>query len=174
MPEPTGDPAPLRAALSNACAFAVRHGVDPVITPADFGIRRSATGVTNATYVDSSHAVTAFIDRYGETSFGVARLEWVHLESDHDRPACRPCGECVECRAVPCECRAGRDANGNIRMDDGRGALVAHADHARAHVQTWRDHSEAGSRFAVRYDAALALFDRESTGPSPVDLGGAR
>lgn len=156
----------LRTALTAACAFATRHGVDPSITPADFGIQHSMTGVSKATYIDSSHAVTVTLDRYGEADHDVARLDWVHRESDPDRPACGPCGECVACRAVPCECRAGRDADGNIRMDDGRGALVALADHSRTHVQTWRDHSQPGTRFLAQYDAALALFDREAAGKS--------
>lgn len=163
MPEPTN----LQQALATVCEFAKRHGVDPVITPADFGIQRSATGLTTATYLDASHAVTVTVDRHGETRCGVAELDWVHLESDAGRGRCKPCGECPQCVAVPCRCRAGRDAEGNIRLDDGRGLLVAYAEATRSVVQGWRDAAHAGTQFAARYDAALALLDREAAQPSP-------
>lgn len=161
MPEQTSG-SPLETALTAACEFALRHGVEPPIAPADFGIQRCASGVTNATYVDASHAVTAFVGRYGETSIGVAELTWIHLQADPDRPACGPCGECLACQAVPCECRAARDEAGNIRMNSGRGELVALAQHSRAHVQEWRDHAPPGTRHAALYAAALALLDREA------------
>lgn len=155
----------LRTALAAACEFAARHGADPAITPAAFGIQRSARGVTTASYLDSSYAVTAIVDRHGQASFGVARLEWVHLEADEDRPACGPCGECLACRAAPCECRAGRDADGNIRLDDGRGELVASANQSRADLRLWRGLCPDDDPRAPRYDAALALFAREEARP---------
>lgn len=152
----------LEAALAAACEFAKRHQVDPVLTPADFGVQRSPSGLTTATYVDSSHAVTVTVDRHGETSCGVAELDWVHLEADHDRGPCDACGECPQCRSAPCECVAGRDAEGNIRLDDGRGLLVVAAKFSRADVRVWRDLCSDGDPHAARYDAALALFDREA------------
>lgn len=159
---PPDHPTPLATALIAACEFAKRHGVDPVIAPAAFGIQRSPAGMTAAVYVDPRHAVTATIDRHGEARFGIARLGWVHLEADAGRPPCMPCGECVECRTVPCECWAERDTDGNIRMDSGRGQVVARREHSRAVVQRWRADVPARTQLAALYDAALALFDREA------------
>lgn len=56
---------------------------------------------------------------------------------------------------------AGRDAKGDIRLNEGRGALVANATNTRADVQGWFDRSQPG-RFRDQYAAALALFDREA------------
>ncbi len=50
------------------------------------------------------------------------------------------------------------DADGHIRMDCGRGVLVANAVHTRADVQEWLDRSES-DRFREQYRAALALLD---------------
>lgn len=56
---------------------------------------------------------------------------------------------------------AQRDDQGNIRLNGGRGALVANPDHTRADVQGWFDRSKPG-RFREQYRAALALLDREA------------
>lgn len=90
MPDQTTTPSPLETALAEACQFAIAHGVDAV-TPADFGIQRTDIGLTNATYVDGDHAVVVTVDRHGNANFGVARLNWVHLEADEDRDICDHC-----------------------------------------------------------------------------------
>ena len=87
MPEQTS----LEMVLDAACAFAIAHGVEHPIRPGDFGIQRSEDGLVNATFVDSSHAVTVFVDHHGRASFGVAELYWVHHESDEDRDVCDYC-----------------------------------------------------------------------------------
>ncbi|AEQ20955.1 hypothetical protein E3_0420 [Rhodococcus phage E3] len=56
---------------------------------------------------------------------------------------------------------AERDGVGNIRLNRGRGMLVAHANHTRADVQGWFDRSKIG-QYREQYRAALALFDREA------------
>lgn len=94
MPEHT----PLETALVEACAFALAHGVGEntcSIEPADFGIQRSAIGLTTATYVDANHAVTVMVDRHGRTTIGVAELDWVHwpnpdYDGDEDCEVCHP------------------------------------------------------------------------------------
>ncbi|MDH6284020.1 hypothetical protein [Prescottella agglutinans] len=55
---------------------------------------------------------------------------------------------------------AARDGEGNIRMDCGRGLLVARSEDSRATVQGWFDQSQPG-RFREQYRAALTLIDRE-------------
>ncbi|MEV0031403.1 hypothetical protein [Nocardia sp. NPDC050793] len=104
MPDQTAIQTPLQKALAEACAFALAHGVEGPLRPSDFGIQRSDAGVTNATYVDASHAVTAFVDHHGNVRFAVAELYWVHNESDEDREPCGNCGECANCGEVECEC----------------------------------------------------------------------
>jgi hypothetical protein len=91
------DPSAIETALAAACEFAIAHGVEGPIHPDDFGIQ-SADGLTNATYVDSGHAVTVFVDRDGHASFGVAELDWLHDDGDHDRDICDYC-EVID----PCE-----------------------------------------------------------------------
>ncbi|MFI6215660.1 hypothetical protein ACIBCD_27020 [Nocardia brasiliensis] len=95
MPEPsttpTTEPTPLDRALARACEFAIAHDVAEPITPADFGIQRSDTGLTTATYVDADHAVTVTVDRHGETRIAVAELNWIHNEADSDRDCCDFC-----------------------------------------------------------------------------------
>ena len=85
------DQTPLEKALADACAFAIAHGVEQPITPSHFGIQRTEDGLVNATFVDSSHAVTVFVDHHGRASFGVAELYWVHAEVDEDRDICDYC-----------------------------------------------------------------------------------
>lgn len=58
--------------------------------------------------------------------------------------------------------RAERDRDGHIRLNCGRGALVARAGDERQTVQGWRNFNHSHSKFAAQYDAALELFDRES------------
>lgn len=58
---------------------------------------------------------------------------------------------------------AGRDSHGNIRLNRGRGRLVAHAAATREQVQGWLDHAANGLH-RNRYRAALELFDREAAG----------
>lgn len=91
MPDQTTTRTPLENSLEKACEFAIAHGVERPIYPADFGIQRSEPGLTTATFVNSSHAVTVFIDRHGHASFGVAELDWVHAEADEDRDICDYC-----------------------------------------------------------------------------------
>ncbi len=57
---------------------------------------------------------------------------------------------------------AGRDSHGNIRLNRGRGLLVAHATSTRDEVQVWHKNAANFLRRA-RYAAALALFDREAS-----------
>lgn len=85
------DRTPLEQALAEACAFAIAHGVDTSITPADFAIQRSEPGLTTATHVNASHAVTATVDRSGAVRIAVAELFWVHDEADEDRDLCDYC-----------------------------------------------------------------------------------
>lgn len=56
--------------------------------------------------------------------------------------------------------RAERDTQGNIRLNGGRGLLVANADHTVADVQGWFERSKPG-QYHEQYRAALALFERE-------------
>lgn len=56
---------------------------------------------------------------------------------------------------------AQRDRQGNIRLNCGRGLLVAEADHTRDDVQGWFDRSKPG-QYREQYRAALALLDREA------------
>lgn len=89
------DPTPLEAALAEACAFALRHGVEPPISPADFGIQRSEAGHTCATYVDGDYAVTVDVDAAGAATFGIAELSWFHFPNpenpdDEDCDVCHP------------------------------------------------------------------------------------
>jgi hypothetical protein len=175
---------PLQKALAEACEFAKRHGVTQRIHPDDFGIQRSDIGLTTATYVDGDHAVTATIDRHGETSFGVAELFWTHLEADEDRDPCADCGECVNCGEVECECKspgqpmvdvylpgdappaAYRDDDGNIRFtrDD---MFIADGDTTRDQLAdriARYDGNTTDYAAAMRecYRAALDLIDREA------------
>jgi len=88
---------PLQIALTQACEFAVAHGVEGPITPDDFGIQRSSAGWQHATYVDASHAVSVTIDPDGIATFGVAELNWTHwpdteLHDDEDCGICHPPG----------------------------------------------------------------------------------
>jgi hypothetical protein len=87
----TTERTPLQIALTQACEFAIAHGVQPPITPEDFGIQATGDGLTTATYVDGDHAVTVLVDPYGSAKFGVAELDWIHLESDEDREPCECC-----------------------------------------------------------------------------------
>lgn len=106
---PDQPPTPLEAALVQACDFAVAHGVDGPIVPADFGIQRSAAGHTTATYVDSSCVVTVDIDRGGAVTLGVAELSWLHFpdpesDGDEDCGVCHPAHwEPTHFRGVPLE-----------------------------------------------------------------------
>ncbi|WP_029899548.1 hypothetical protein [Nocardia brasiliensis] len=88
---PPAEPTPLERALARACEFAIAHDVAEPITPADFGIQRSDTGLTTATYVDADHAVTVTVDRHGEARIAVAELSWIHNEADSDRDCCDFC-----------------------------------------------------------------------------------
>lgn len=56
---------------------------------------------------------------------------------------------------------AARDSIGDIRMNQGRGLLVARKSNTRAEIQAWRNLSKT-PRFLAQYDAALALIDREN------------
>lgn len=53
---------------------------------------------------------------------------------------------------------AARDSEGHIRLDCGRGLLVARSAHTREDVQGWLDRA-TDPRFAAQYRAALALLD---------------
>lgn len=57
---------------------------------------------------------------------------------------------------------AERDSRGDIRLNCGRGLLVATAKHTRADVQRWFDRAVSDS-YREQYRAALALFDREES-----------
>lgn len=56
--------------------------------------------------------------------------------------------------------RAERDRDGNIRLNNGLGLLVATARNSRGDIQGWRNRA-ANPKFIAQYDAALELFDRE-------------
>lgn len=58
---------------------------------------------------------------------------------------------------------AQRDSQGHIRLNCGRGLLVANSDNTRADVQTWLDNAGNGTH-AANYRAALNLFDQEDPG----------
>ena len=61
---------------------------------------------------------------------------------------------------------AQRDSDGNIRLNCGRGLLIADTADTRADVQGWFDN--AGSpRWAANYRSALNLFDQETPGAIP-------
>jgi hypothetical protein len=81
----------LGKALDAACAFALAHGVESPISPRDFGIQRSDVGLTTATFLDASHAVTVTVDRYGSRRIAVAELYWIHDEADEERGLCDRC-----------------------------------------------------------------------------------
>lgn len=67
---------------------------------------------------------------------------------------------------------AGRDSEGNIRLDRGRGELVALAKHVRGNVQFWHDLSDSAVH-KRKYRAALDLIDRETSPvvPAPTETG---
>lgn len=103
------DPTPLEDALTEACAFAAAHGVEPIITPDDFGIHRSPGGYTHASYVDSDYVITVDIGLDGAATLGLAELSWVHFpdpEQDDDE-SCTTChpddGAPTHFRGVPLE-----------------------------------------------------------------------
>ena len=56
---------------------------------------------------------------------------------------------------------AERDSQGAIRLNCGRGLLVAWPHATRADVQGWFDKSQPG-RFREQWRAALDVFDREA------------
>lgn len=56
---------------------------------------------------------------------------------------------------------AGRDADGNIRMESGTRTLVAGRNDKRADVESWLERASHGSRYWMQYRAALDLIDRE-------------
>ncbi|NKR75829.1 hypothetical protein GS492_25135 [Rhodococcus hoagii] len=64
---------------------------------------------------------------------------------------------------------AERDSEGNIRLNCGRGLMVANADHTRDDVQGWFDRSKPG-QYREQYRAALALFDRETRGEDEIPI----
>lgn len=109
MPDPDSATSPLDAALIEACEFAIAHGVEKPIQPADFGLQRSDAGSTIATYVDSSHVITVHIDRHGCAAFGVAELSWVHFPDPDPDEECWYCAQPLSMRTVylpgdaPCE-----------------------------------------------------------------------
>lgn len=90
MPD-TAERTPLEIALSQACEFAIAHGVEPPITPDDFGIQRSSAGWQHATYVDASHAVSVTIDPHGDVALAIAELWWIHDQADEERDPCDRC-----------------------------------------------------------------------------------
>jgi hypothetical protein len=55
---------------------------------------------------------------------------------------------------------AARDSEGNIRLNSGKGALIANPDHTRANVQGWLD--MAHGKWRKQYEAALQLIDSEN------------
>lgn len=68
------------------------------------------------------------------------------------RPATKPTPESLT---------AGRNARGEICLDNGKGALIALAEHSRYQIAEWFETSRPG-RFREQYRAALALLDREA------------
>ena len=56
---------------------------------------------------------------------------------------------------------ARRDSAGNIRLNCGRGLLVANADHTIANVQEWIDRATQ-DRFRLQYEAAMKLLLEEA------------
>lgn len=56
---------------------------------------------------------------------------------------------------------AGRDNNGDIRLNGGQGVLVAEAADTREDIQGWLDRCD-NSRYRPQYIAALALLDAEA------------
>lgn len=57
---------------------------------------------------------------------------------------------------------AERDSKGGIRLNRGRGLLVANADHTRRDIEGWRRLAKPGSAYERQYRAALELLDREA------------
>lgn len=93
------DETPLEKALTAACEFAYQHGVEPALTPLDFGIQRSDSGLTTATYINADHAVSVTLHRHGEIKCAVAELGWLHDEADEERDMCDQC-EMVDPRGI--------------------------------------------------------------------------
>jgi hypothetical protein len=52
---------------------------------------------------------------------------------------------------------ARRDSEGNIRLNNGKGALVANSDHTIADVQGWLDRATE-DKWKAQYRAALKLM----------------
>jgi hypothetical protein len=90
MPDTT-DRTPLRIALTQACEFAVAHGVETPLAPEDFALQRSESGWQHATYVDAYHVISVTIEPSGEAVLRVAELWWIHDQGDDEREACDYC-----------------------------------------------------------------------------------
>lgn len=56
---------------------------------------------------------------------------------------------------------AERDSEGSIRLNRGRGALVALRHHSRRHVEVWLRQA-VEEKWRRQYQAALDLLDREA------------
>ena len=70
---------------------------------------------------------------------------------------------------------AQRDSAGNIRLNCGRGLLVAEAACTVNDVKEWWARADRGSKWERQYQAALDLFDREAASspvvPAPTETG---
>lgn len=97
-----------------------------------------------------------------------------HIAYDQDRPAYTwPTSSPVAGEGTRAECVgddyycAQRDSAGNIRLNCGRGLLVAEAACTVNDVKEWWVRADRGSKWERQYQAALDLFDREAAS-SPV------
>lgn len=91
-------------------------------------------------------------------------------------PDKKPAGEetRAECVGDDYYC-AQRDSAGNIRLNCGRGLLVAEAACTVYDVKEWWARADRGSKWERQYQAALDLFDREASSspvvPAPTETG---
>lgn len=176
MADQSTTPSPLQRALIDAIALAELHGVEHRIVPEDFGIQRSASGITNATFVDADVAITVLVDRHGRTTIGLAELDWIHFPDPDHAISDDDCDSCGEAAQPPVRTVylpgddprvAYRDDRGDIRRrrDD---LYIAGASDTREQLEQRRaryDGDETHYATAMRelYTAAMELLKKEAT-----------
>lgn len=175
MPDHTIELTPLQQALVDAIALAELHGLEHRIVPEDFGIQRSPSGITNATFIDSDVAITVLVDRHGRTTIGLAELEWIHFPDPEREPSADDCDICGEASLPPTRTVylpgddprvAYRDDRGDIRRrrDD---LYIAGASDTREQLEQRRaryDGNGSHHADAMRelYTAAIELLTKEA------------
>ncbi|TLF96787.1 hypothetical protein FEK35_27230 [Nocardia cyriacigeorgica] len=176
MPDHTIERTPLQQALADAIALAELHGFEHRIVPEDFGIQRSASGITNATFIDSDVAITVLVDRHGRTTIGLAALEWIHFPDPDREPSADDCGICCDSPLSPTRTvylpgddprAAYRDDRGDIRRrrDD---LYIAGPGDTREQLEQRRARYDGnGTHYANAmrelYAAAIELLTKEAT-----------